>query len=195
MLTNLLLPWLSGFRLDTIMATDHHIALELTAMQAEASCPLCGQFSRAIHSHYDRTVADLPWASTPVRLSIHVRKFFCRNPACPRVVFTERLPALLAPSARRTQRLGTEQRQLALDQGGEAGARTATPQGMPVSPRTRCGLLAAHPRLSTRRPRSWVWTISRFARARSMERCSLIWNVISPSTCSLTAQPTPSQTG
>src|SRR6266545_5501904 len=153
MLTNLLLPWLSGFRLDTIMATDQHIGLELTALHAEASCPLCGQSSRAIHSRYDRTVADLPWANTPVRLSVHVRKFFCRNPACPRVVFTERLPALLAPSARRTQRLGGEQRQLALDQGGEAGARTATRQGMPISPRTLLRLARRTPVLTHPTPK------------------------------------------
>jgi transposase len=136
MLTNLLLPWLPSFRLDSVSVTDQTLDLEVTAMQSEAACPLCKEPSRAIHSRYHRTIADLPWASSPVRLSVHVRKFFCRNSACPRVVFTERLPALAASSARRTQRLGAEQRQLALDQGGEAGARTATRQGMPVSPRT-----------------------------------------------------------
>jgi transposase len=136
MLTNLLLPWLPSFRLDTVRVTDQTLHLEVTAMQSEATCPLCKEPSRAIHSRYDRTIADLPWASMPVRLSVHVRKFFCRNSACPRAVFTERLPTLVAPSARRTQRLGAEQRQLALDQGGEAGARTATRQGMPISPRT-----------------------------------------------------------
>jgi len=136
MLTNLLLPWLPSFRLDTVSVTDQTLDLELTAMQPEAACPLCNQPSRAIHSRYDRTIADLPWASIPVRLSVHVRKFFCRNAACPRAVFTERLPALVAPSARRTQRLGAEQRQLALDQGGEAAARITARQGMPLSPRT-----------------------------------------------------------
>jgi len=88
-----------------------------------------------------------------VRLSVHVRKFFCRNPACPRVVFTERLPALLAPSSRRTQRLGGEQRQLALDQGGEAASRTATRQGMPVSPRTLLRLARRMPVLEHPTPK------------------------------------------
>lgn len=153
MLTNLLLPWLSAVRLDSISATEHRIDLELTAIQAEADCPLCGQGSRAIHSRYDRTIADLPWANTSVRLSVHVRKFFCRNAACSRAVFTERLPALVAPSARRTQRLGTEQRHIALDQGGEAGARTATRQGMPVSPRTLLRLARRVPVLSHPQPK------------------------------------------
>jgi len=36
---------------------------------------------------------------------IGVRKFFCDNPACTRKIFTERLPGLVARSARRTLRL------------------------------------------------------------------------------------------
>jgi transposase len=115
---------------------DQTLRLELTALCVEAACPLCSQPSQAIDSHYARTIADLPWAHVPLHLTVHVRKFFCRNPTCPRTVFTERLPALVAPSARRTQRLLAEQQQLALEQGGEASARIAARQGMPVSPRS-----------------------------------------------------------
>ena len=136
MVTDLLLPWLPGLRLDAISATDTTLALVLTAIRTEAICPLCAQSSGHIHSRYTRTVADLPWAGRAVQLQLHVRKFFCRNPACPRLVFTERQPALVAPSARRTLRLWAEQRQLALDQGGLPGARTAARQGMPISART-----------------------------------------------------------
>jgi len=46
MLTNLLLPWLPGFRLDTITMIDQTIRLELTALLVEAACPLCSQPSR-----------------------------------------------------------------------------------------------------------------------------------------------------
>src|SRR6266498_2736244 len=136
MVTDLLLPWLPGLRLDAISATDTTLALVLTAIRTEAICPLCAQSSGHIHSRYTRTVADLPWAGRAVQLQLHVRKFFCRNPVCPRLVFTERQPALVAPSARRTLRLWAEQRQLALDQGGLPGARTAARQGMPISART-----------------------------------------------------------
>jgi len=145
MLTHLLLPWLPGFRLDETTVTNQTIDLELTAVKLQALCPCCSQPSSAIHSHYARTIADLAWASISVRLRAHVRKFFCRNPACERKVFTERFPLLVAPSARRTQRLATEQRQLALDQGGEAAARTAGRQGMPISPRTLLRLVRRIP--------------------------------------------------
>ena len=115
---------------------DDTIRLTLTASALAAACPRCAQPSTAIHSHYQRTVADLPWASAVVRLRLHVRKFFCRNRACLQAIFTERLPQLLAPFARRTRRLHAEQRQLGLTLGGEAGARTARRQGMPTSPDT-----------------------------------------------------------
>src|SRR5437588_13018738 len=36
---------------------------------------------------------------------LRVRKFFCDHPACPRQIFTERLPTVAAPWARRTLRL------------------------------------------------------------------------------------------
>lgn len=153
LITQHLLPWLSRVRLDAISATDQRIDIELTTTQAEATCPLCGTCSRSVHSRYDRTVADLAWTSTPVQLSIHTRRFFCRNPTCVRIIFTERLPTLVAPSARRSRRLATEQRHLALDQGGEAGARTATRQGMPVSPRTMMRLIKRTPMAQQPTPR------------------------------------------
>jgi transposase len=58
---------------------------------SEAHCPVCDQTSRRVHSHYTRTLADLPWSSTPVRLRLQVRKFFCDEPACERRIFAERL--------------------------------------------------------------------------------------------------------
>jgi hypothetical protein len=42
------------------------------------------------------------WA---VRLELHTRRFFCQNNECPRRIFTERLPTVVAPYARRTMRL------------------------------------------------------------------------------------------
>jgi len=52
-----------------------------------------------------------PWRTCPGRsivcgCSLRVRKWFCRNRACPRRIFTERLPTIAAPWARRTLRLG-----------------------------------------------------------------------------------------
>jgi transposase len=69
-------------------------------------------------------------------LHLYVRRFVCRNPACPRATFSEPLPEVVAPSARRSVRLATEQRQLGLQVGGAVASRIALRQGMPVSPAT-----------------------------------------------------------
>jgi transposase len=122
--------------LTDVSTTDTGIALELTATQVVVACPVCSAESSRVHSLYQRTVSDLPWAGVPVTLQLHVRRFVCRNPACPRATFSEPLPEVVAPSARRSIRLATEQRQLGLQVGGAVAARIAQRQGMPVSPAT-----------------------------------------------------------
>src|SRR5215211_7497266 len=145
MLTNLLLPEPDQLRLDTLTMTTEHITLDVTSIPSTASCPACRGESTRVHSRYQRIVADFAWAHIPVVLQLHVRRFFCLNPACARVTFSEPLPTIVAPFARRTIRLTAEQRQLGVDVGGEAGARTAQRQGMPLSPDTLLRLVRRDP--------------------------------------------------
>ncbi len=109
------------------------MTLMVTSTQTRARCPVCDQESGHIHSHYQRTVTDLPCADMSMRLQLNVRKFFCHNGACERVIFTERLPGLVTPWARRTQRLLAEQRWMGLQIGGEPGARLSIRLHMGVS--------------------------------------------------------------
>lgn len=85
--------------------------------------PLCSTSTRRIHSHYERTLADLPWADYSVTLQLRVRKLFCVNPQCKRRIFTERIPTVAAPWARCTQRLVQQLTAVGLALGGAAGAR------------------------------------------------------------------------
>ena len=114
----------------------------LTSMPNESVCPLCAKPSAAIHSRYERRIADLPCAGMAIRLQVQVRKFFWRNPLYTQVVFSERLSAVAAAYGRRTYRLQAEQHQLGLDLGGEVGVRTAQRQGMPVSGDPSCASCA-----------------------------------------------------
>lgn len=84
---------------------------------------MCHLPTARIHGFYRRTVADLPWASIVVRCSLLVRTFFCDAATCPRTIFTERLPNLVAPWARRTLHLTKQQQQLGLALGGNPDAR------------------------------------------------------------------------
>jgi transposase len=143
-LVDALLPDAAHLRLEHVLVDLSQLILTVGATRAEASCPLCNQPARHVQSKYTRTLADLPWATTRVQLQLHVRRFFCPNPACVRKVFTERLPNLVAPYARRTNRLRDQQLAAGFALGGEAGARYCASQGMPVSPDTVLALLRRH---------------------------------------------------
>ncbi|MDP9315424.1 MAG: transposase family protein [Chloroflexota bacterium] len=99
-----LLPQTPGLTLEHVEFAAHRLTLTMQTTYPTAICPLCGTSSTRIHSHYTRTIADLPWAGSTVQVFLHVRKFFCLVLACPRRIFTERLPQLVAPYARVTTR-------------------------------------------------------------------------------------------
>jgi transposase len=115
-------------------------------------CPVCGEPSERVHSRYERTLADLPWARFAVRLHLRVRRFFCDNPACPRRVFAERLAGIAPAFAHRTDRQRERLTDLALALGGEAGARMAARHGMPVSPDTLLRLIRGAPEAAVPTP-------------------------------------------
>jgi transposase len=92
--------------------------------------------SDRIHSHYRRTVADLPSHDRPIALRLSVRRFRCTNSTCPQRIFCERLPGLLAAYARSTDRLADAHRAIGFALGGEAGSRLAQHLDMPTSPDT-----------------------------------------------------------
>jgi transposase len=48
---------------------------------------------------------DLPWQGKRVEIHLQARRFRCRNNACDRKIFAERLPDLAGPKARETTRL------------------------------------------------------------------------------------------
>jgi len=136
MFENLFVPVGTLLHMTVASVTDEHVRVDLAAMAPAMPCPRCCVLASRIHSRYQRTLADVPMIQRPVVRILHVRRFFCNQAACPQRTFCERLPDLVAAGARRTTRLRTEQRRLGLEVGGEAGARLAQRQGMPVSPAT-----------------------------------------------------------
>jgi transposase len=109
--------------------------------QTNAPCPLCATPARRIHSDYGRTLADLPWAQYRVCLQLRVRKWFCRNRTCRRRIFTERLPTIAAPWARRTLRLAQRLGALGVALGGTAGMQLGHQWDLAVSRHTLLRLL------------------------------------------------------
>ena len=113
---------------------EESLTIRLHSTEAEGACSGCGSRSTRIHSRSYRTLSDLPMSGRRVRLVVHVRRFFCPNPACPLRTFAERFPELARPHAQRTLRLQHALEQLGLALGGEAGARQGQRFGFPASP-------------------------------------------------------------
>jgi transposase len=131
-----LLPDPRVIRIEYLVPTADTITLVATTVQPEVCCPDCGRRATRVHSGHRRTPADLPWHGFKVRLELHLRRFFCDQPDCPRVTFVERLSTILPPYARRTARLAQALVMIGYAIGGEGGARVAAGLGMDASPDT-----------------------------------------------------------
>ena len=131
-----LLPKVPGLKLENAALDAEALSFTLTSTSLPAICPVCTQKTRRLHSHYLRTVADLPWSGRRVKLFLKVRKFRCSQNGCPRQVFTERLPDLVEPYARKTVRLHEVLELVGFALGGEAGSRLIRRLGMATSPST-----------------------------------------------------------
>ena len=117
-----LLPDPASVRLETwsLEPAPASITVTLRSRPCRTACPLCGGWSRRTHSRYERTLADLPWGEHAITIKLGVRRMFCDNASCKRQVFTERLPGVAAPWARRTARLAGRLTVVGLALGGSA---------------------------------------------------------------------------
>ena len=125
----------------------------MTSTQQIVPCPVCAVCTRRVHSRYTRTLADLPWGTTRVRWQLCVRKFVCPNAQCSRRVFTERLPGVVAPWARLTQRLAAWLLAIGLALGGAAGVRLSRRLGLMISRQTLLRMVRRLPLSCDRTPR------------------------------------------
>jgi hypothetical protein len=112
-------------QLDTwhINEAQAQITLLISSTQAEPRCPECDVPARRVHRDDTRTLADLPWSDDRITWQLRVRTLCCRHTICPRRIFTERLPGLVAPWARRTVRLAAHLLAIGLALGGAAESR------------------------------------------------------------------------
>ncbi len=128
-----------------LLLGEDGVTIRAVSEATDVRCPVCGEPSDRVHSRYERTLADLPWARFAVRLHLRVRRFFCDNPACPRAIFAERLAGIAPAFAHRTDRQRERLTDFALALGGEEGSRLAAKHGMPVSPDTLLRLIRGAP--------------------------------------------------
>jgi transposase len=96
-------------------------------------CPDCGRRSRNRHGCSNRSLQDLPVQGKPVTMKLLLSRWRCANWECARRTFTDRLPMIAAPYARRTRRVGEIVGLLGHSTGGRPSERLMQRLGMPVS--------------------------------------------------------------
>ncbi len=92
-----------------------------------------------------QNLAGLPWGEHAVAVQLRIRKLFYDNAKCKRPIFTERLPGVAAPWARKTARLSDRLTAVGLALGGAAGARLGRSMGLATSRNTLLRLVRRAP--------------------------------------------------
>ena len=124
---------------------ENQLTIQVKTQNKQAVCPICHSTSDKVHSHYQRSLLDVCWGSYQVFLKLNSQKFFCHNPNCQRRIFTQRLPKIAAPWARRTERLDIQLTKIGLAQGGFPGSRLTQHLGLKVSRQTLLRLVMKTP--------------------------------------------------
>jgi len=144
-LCELLFPHLRGLYVEQVQPAGTGVVMQAHSRAAGAACPVCGAWSSRVHSGYVRTVQDGPAGGRPVVIRLVVRRFFCRNPACPSVTFAEQVDGLTGRYLRRSLPLLGLLAQVGLALAGRAGARLAAALGAAAHRTTLLRLVAAVP--------------------------------------------------
>lgn len=124
----------AGLVVESITQTESKIVVLARAAEPERLCPLCGTRSRRIHSHYPRSVSDLPCSGRRGELRLTARRFVCDAPFCRRKIFAERFAdGVVAERSRRSCRLECIIHHLGVALGGRPAASLARRLMVPVS--------------------------------------------------------------
>jgi transposase len=128
-----LLPAPSQLTIDEVLHQNGLTVMMMSAAEITSACPRCGTRSRHIHSRYCRTLRDVPWQGSVVRIRLRTRRFYCRTQDCRCRVFTQRLPSVAPPYGRQTERHCNALLAIAYALGGAAGHRLTVELGFCAS--------------------------------------------------------------
>lgn len=95
----------TGARVLRVTRTDAGSWIVFAAIADEGICPGCGKRSRSRHGWRDRRLQDLPVQGESVALQLRMSRWRCASKNCDRHTFSDPLPAVAVPYARRTRRM------------------------------------------------------------------------------------------
>ena len=107
-------------------------------------CPDCESLSTSRHSRYVRHLQDLPVQGITVTLRVKLSRWRCRDRGCERKTFSDLLPRIAQPFARRTRRVSELAQLVGHAAGGRPAERLMTRLGLPQSDDTILRQLKRH---------------------------------------------------
>jgi transposase len=120
-----------GIEVQSVVSSDEGDWVVSAAAKPVGICPDCG--SRHRHGWSYRSLQDLPIQGNEVAVRLQLRRWRCTYRQCRRQTFTDRVPAIASPYARRTTRVAEIVGLLGHSTGGRPGERLIRRLGMPIS--------------------------------------------------------------
>ena len=131
--------------MDSVELGDDLVTFRVRAKAGDAACSGCRRRSSRVHARYQRQLADLPLGGRRVQVIAHIRRFKCVSARCPQSTFSEQIPGLTTPFARRTPPLTEVLVKVALALAGRPGSRLAAELAMPSCRDVLIRLIRAQP--------------------------------------------------
>lgn len=131
--------------LTDVVKTGQSLVIILQSKTRKATCPKCRMKSNRIHSHYWRTLQDLPLSQWSTVLRVQLVRFRCNYTNCDQKTFVEPLASCAQRYSRRTQRVRQLLTHIGFELGGQAGKRIATHYQIPTSRSTILRLIRGNP--------------------------------------------------
>ncbi|QLL64224.1 ISL3 family transposase [Sinorhizobium mexicanum] len=122
-----------GAKVLGVALTDDDSWVVSAAGPAFGICPDCGRRTRNRHGWSNRSLQDLPVQGKAVTVKLRLSRWRCAHQNCERQTFSDRLPTIASPYARRTRRVAEIVGLLGHSAGGRPGERLMRRLGMPVS--------------------------------------------------------------
>ncbi|MGW8729941.1 ISL3 family transposase [Streptomyces sp. NPDC055808] len=126
-----LLPQFAAVMVNSVGLDGELVTFRVGAKAGDAACSGYRRRSDRVHARYERQLADLPLGARSARVIACIRRFKCVDPLCAQSTFSEQIPGLTTPFARRTPLLTKALVKIVLALAGRPGARLAARLGMP----------------------------------------------------------------
>jgi transposase len=139
------LPQFAAVTVDSVEQGGDLVTFRVRARAGDAACPGCRRRSSRVHARYQRQLADLPLGGRRVQIIVHIRRFKCTSLRCAQSTFSEQIPGLTTPFARRTPPLTGALAGIALALAGRPGSRLAGKLAMPCCRDVLIRLIRAQP--------------------------------------------------